>query len=254
MLRTRVIPVLLLQNGGLVKGEKFKKHKYVGDPINAVRIFNEKEVDELVFLDISATNNNRDPDYSLIEDMASEAFMPMAYGGGVKSSLQVERLFRSGVEKVIINSRFYVQPDFVRECSQIVGAQSIVVSMDVKRTLFGRYEVYAFNGSKNTEIDPITYARKAEEMGAGELILTSIDREGTNSGFDLDLIQQVANSVNIPLVAHGGASSLSDFKTAVTVARVSAVAAGSYFTFHGKHKAVLLTYPTYDELEKLFSG
>jgi len=253
MLRTRVMPVLLLEDGGLVKGEKFKKHKYVGDPVNAVRIFNEKEVDELVFLDISVTRNKREIDYGLIEDMASEAFMPIAYGGGVCSIRQVERLFRSGVEKVVINSHFSTDPGFIRECSIIAGSQSIVVSIDVKKSLLGRYEVYTHNGTKKTGDDPVAYAKRAESMGAGELILTSIDKEGSNKGFDLALIQSVTNSVEIPVVAHGGAGSLTDFKLAVSDTRASGVAAGSFFTFYGKHKAVLLTYPGYVELETLFN-
>lgn len=252
MLKTRVIPVLLLHDGGLVKGEKFKKHKYVGDPINAVRIFNEKEVDELAFLDISATANNREPDYRLIEDMASEAFMPIAYGGGVSSVSQVERLFRSGVEKVIINTQFFIQPQLVKDCSRIAGSQSIVVSIDVKKTLLGRYEVYTHSAMRKTGIDPVAYAKKAEAMGAGELVLTAIDREGTAKGYDLELIEQVSRAVNIPVIAQGGAASLADFNIAVRSAKASAVAAGAFFTFHGKHKAVLLTYPNYTDLEKLF--
>ena len=252
MLKTRVIPVLLFQDGSLVKGEKFKKHKYVGDPVNAVRIFNEKEVDELVLLDISATAGKRDPDYALIEDMASEAFMPMAYGGGIRSVSQVEKLFRCGVEKVIINSEFAVRPELIRDCSQVAGSQSIVVSIDVKKSLLGRYEVMTCNGKNRIGLDPVSYAVKAQEMGAGELVVTAIDREGTESGFDLELINQVASVVDIPVVAQGGAGRLSDLKEAVCSANASAVAVGSYFTFHGKHKAVLLTYPAYEELEELF--
>lgn len=252
MLKTRVIPVLLLQDGGLVKGEKFKKHKYVGDPINAVRIFNEKEVDELAFVDISATLEQRDPDYALIEDMASEAFMPIAYGGGVHSVRQVERLFRSGVEKIIINSEFSTQPQLIQDSSRIAGSQSIVVSIDVKKSLLGRYEVFTHNATRKTGEDPVTYARRAEDMGAGELILTAVDREGTGKGYDIELIEQVTRAVDIPVIAQGGAASLPDFQAAVHSAKASAVAAGAFFTFHGKHKAVLLTYPAYEELEKLF--
>ena len=252
MLKTRVIPVLLIQDGGLVKGENFHKHKYVGDPINAVRIFNEKEVDELVFLDISATVKNREPDYELIKDMASESFMPIAYGGGIRKVSQVERLFKLGVEKIIINSQFFLQPTFIKDCSGIAGSQSIVVSIDVKKSFFGRYEVYSHNATKKTGEDPVSYAKKAQEMGAGELILTSVDHEGIGIGYDLDLISQVARAVHIPVIAQGGAGSLVDFKSAVDLGHVSAVAAGAFFTFYGKHKAVLLTYPNYEELEKLF--
>lgn len=252
MLKVRVIPVLLLKNGGLVKGEKFKKHKYVGDPINAVRIFNEKEVDELVFIDISATAEKCEPDYDLIEDMATEAFMPIAYGGGITRVEQVERLFRSGVEKVIINSAFSTDSELITRCSRIAGSQSIVVSIDVKKNILGRYEVVSHNATKKIGMDVVAYAKRAQDMGAGELILTAVDREGTGKGFDTDLIAKVTGAVTIPVVVQGGASSLTDFRDAVIIGKASAVAAGDFFTFHGKHKAVLLTYPSYNELEKLF--
>lgn len=252
MLKVRVIPVLLLQDGGLVKGERFKRHKYVGDPINSVRIFNEKEVDELVFLDVSAGACRREPDYRLIEDMASEAFMPIAYGGGIASVAQVERLFRSGVEKVIINSQFFIRPELIQDCSRIAGSQSVVVSMDVKRSFWGKYEVYTHCATRKTGLDPVAYAKKAEAMGAGELMVTSIDREGTGKGYDLALVEEVSRAVDIPVIAQGGAASLTDFHLAVRSAKASAVAAGTFFTFHGKHKAVLLTYPGYSDLENIF--
>lgn len=252
MLKKRVIPVLLLQDGGLVKGEKFKRHKYVGDPINAVRIFNEKEVDELAFVDISVGVNCDEPDYELIGDMASEAFMPIAYGGGIRRVDQVEKLFRLGVEKVIINSEFHKNPALVKECSKIAGAQSIAVAIDVKKSLFGRYEVYINNGTQKTGICPIEYARNAQLNGAGEILLTAIDREGLGQGLDIGLIKQVTEVVDIPVIAQGGVGNLNHIKLAVEEAGASAVAAGSFFTFHGKHKAVLLTYPAYQELENLF--
>ncbi|AYA41578.1 imidazole glycerol phosphate synthase subunit HisF [Xenorhabdus nematophila] len=252
MLKTRVIPILLLQNGGLIKGEKFKKHKYVGDPINAVRIFNEKEVDELVFLDIGATLQNKTPDYSLIKDIASEAFMPIAYGGGINSPNHVECLFKSGIEKVVINTHFSLKPNFIREISDIAGSQSVVVSIDVKKSLFGNYEVYSHCGTRKTGYNPIDYALKAQDLGAGELVITSIDREGSGKGFDLALIQQVADAVDIPVIAQGGASNLNDLKIVICDTHASAVAAGTLFTFHGKHKAVLITYPERNILENLF--
>ncbi|MCZ2443342.1 MAG: AglZ/HisF2 family acetamidino modification protein [Flavobacteriales bacterium] len=251
MLKTRVIPILLLQNGGLVKGEKFKNHKYVGDPINAVRIFNEKEVDELAFLDISATLEKREPNYELIADIATEAFMPLAYGGGISSLTQIEKLFRLGVEKVIINSTSAKNTNLVKEASLIAGAQSIVVAIDVKKTLLGRYEVFTHNGTQKTALNPIEYALIVQEAGAGEIILTNIELEGTAKGYDLEIIEKVTQAVSIPVIAHGGAANLADFKQAVDIG-ASAVAAGSMFTFHGKHKAVLITYPSYTELENLF--
>lgn len=253
MLKKRVIPVLLVKDGALVKGIKFKKHKYVGDPINAVRIFNDKEVDELAFVDISNSGIARVPNYQLIEDMASEAFMPIAYGGGITRVDQVEKLFKLGVEKVIINSAFMSNPMLIKDCSSIAGAQSIVVSIDVKKSLLGRYEVLVNNGSKRTKFSPVEYARRAQEHGAGEILLTAIDREGTNSGPDLTLIKMISDAVEIPVIAQGGIGSLEHIREAVTESNASAVAAGSFFTFHGKHRAVLLTYPSYSQLEKLFT-
>lgn len=252
MLRTRVIPVLLLQEGGLVKGQQFKNHKYVGDPVNAVKIFNEKEVDELVFLDISATDENREPDFDLIADIASEAFMPFAYGGGVKTVGQVERLFSIGVEKAIVNTAAFLNPDMLKEAVKVAGSQSIVVSMDVKKTLFGGYEVYVKNGKTKTKLDPVTYAKQMQDYGVGELIVSSIDREGTGKGYDIKLLEMVSNAVDIPVVGLGGAGCVQDLADAKNQTAVSGIAAGDLFVFHGKHKAVLITYPRYSDLEKLF--
>jgi len=251
MLRTRVIPVLLLKGGGLVKGQQFKNHRYVGDPINAVKIFNEKEVDELVFLDISATKENREPDYELITDIASEAFMPFGYGGGITEVEQIEKLFSLGVEKIIINSTAFHKPQLITAAAKVSGSQSIIVSMDVKKSLFGSYEVYVQNGQVNTKQDPINYAKKMQDLGAGELIICSIDREGTEKGYDLKLLEMVSSAVDIPVVALGGAGQLQDFADVVKQTSISAVAAGDIFVFHGKHKAVLITYPKYSELEAL---
>lgn len=253
MLRTRVIPVLLLQEGGLVKGQQFKNHKYVGDPINAVKIFNEKEVDELVFLDISATPDNREPDFELIADIASEAFMPFGYGGGITSVQQIEKLFSIGVEKVIINTAAFKSPNLITEAASVSGNQSIVVSMDVKKSLFGSYEVYVNNGQTKTERDPVTYAKIMQDLGAGELIISSIDREGSAKGYDINLLDIVSNAVDIPVVGLGGAGCLQDLANAKNQTSVSGLAAGDIFVFHGKHKAVLITYPNYSELEKLFN-
>lgn len=251
MLRTRVIPVLLLQDGGLVKGQHFKNHRYVGDPINAVKIFNEKEVDELVFLDISATNQRTAPDYDLIADIASEAFMPFAYGGGIKSVSQIERLFSIGVEKAIINTAAFTNSRLISDASRVAGAQSIVVSIDVKKSLFGGYEVYVHNGQTKTNIDPVTYAKSMQDLGAGELIVCSIDREGTAKGYDLKLLDLVSTAVDIPVVGVGGVGSLQHLADAKNQTSVSALAAGDMFVFHGKHRAVLITYPKYSDLEQL---
>jgi len=251
MLSIRVIPTLLLRDNGLVKGVNFKNHKYVGDPINAVKIFNEKEVDEIVFLDISASPNQREPNFDLISDIASEAFMPFGYGGGVTNVRQIEQLFNLGVEKVIINTSAFTTPDLIKEASKVAGAQSIVVSMDVKKTLMGNYEVYTENGTCRTKIAPIDYARRMEDLGAGELILCAIGNEGIGKGYDLKLLDLVCSSVEIPVVALGGCGSLDDMAEAVGTGGASAVAAGNLFVFHGKLKAVLITYPKYAELTKV---
>lgn len=253
MLSTRVIPTLLIRDGGLVKGERFRKHKYVGDPINAVKIFNDKEVDELIFFDIEATKCRKEPNYELIKDIASQAFMPLGYGGGINSVEQIERILSIGIEKVVMNTALIENPSLITSASEKLGSQSIVVSIDAKRSMFGSYKTYTHSGAKANKLTPIELAKKAQALGAGELIITSIDREGTNSGYDLHLVKQVAASVDIPVVASGGSGKLEDFRFAAD-AGASAVAAGDMFTFHGKHKAVLITYPNYDNLNKLFKG
>ena len=253
MRRIRVIPVLLLQNGGLVKSVKFKNHTYVGDPLNAVKIFNEKEVDELVVLDISATSEKREPDIQFIKEIASEAFMPLGYGGGVSTMGQIKALVQAGVEKVILNTGAVKVPGLIKEAAAYVGSQSIVVSMDVRKNIWGKYSVFIENGTKNIHVDPIAYAKKMEADGAGEIMLMSIDRDGTFKGFDNELINLVSSAVNIPVIAAGGASTVEDFAKAVK-SGASAVSAGSLFVFQGSHRAVLISYPNQDVLkEKLFS-
>ena len=252
MLNTRVIPVLLLRDGGLVKGSQFQNHKYVGDPINAIKIYNEKEVDELIFLDISATRKGCDIDFDLIASMASEAFMPLGYGGGIHSVDQIRKLFSLGMEKVIINSSAFHDPTLISKASALAGAQSIVVSMDVKKTLLGGYEVYVENATRRTKINAVDYAKKMQDLGAGELIVCSINNEGTANGYDIKLLESVSSVVNIPVVALGGAGKIQDFVKVISKTDVSACAAGDLFTFYGKHKAVLITYPEYDEISKFF--
>lgn len=251
MLRTRIIPVLLLQNGGLVKGTQFKKHKYIGDPINAVKIFNEKEVDELFLIDISATQENRDPDYQAIGDIANEAFMPIAYGGGISRIEQLEKTISLGIEKVVINSAAFYTPNLIKDAVKLSGSQSIVISIDVKRALIGGYQVAVSNGRVKTKENPIEYAKRMQDLGAGELLLCSIDREGTAQGYDLTLLEAVSNAVDIPVVGLGGAGCLQDLADAKNETAVSGLAAGDLFVFHGKHKAVLITYPKYSDFEML---
>lgn len=248
----RVIPCLLLRGTGLVKTVKFADPKYVGDAINAVRIFNEKECDELIFLDITATPTGRGPNFDIIRDIASECFMPLCYGGGITSMTQIEQLFKLGCEKVSINSAIYTHQQLIREASQAFGSQSIVAGIDVKRSLLGKAAVYSHSGTQVQKILPQEHARRVQDLGAGEILLNSIDRDGTQKGYDLDLLREVASAVSIPVVACGGAGKLSDFRDAIN-AGASAVAAGSFFVFHGKHRAVLITYPRRSELLELFA-
>jgi cyclase len=250
MLRTRVIPCLLLKGQGLVKTVKFRNPKYVGDPINAVKIFNDKEVDELVFLDIEATVERRKPPIKLISDIASECFMPLAYGGGLRDLNDIKTIFNLGVEKVIINSYAIENSDFVKEASKRYGTQSIVVAVDVKRNAFGKYEVFSLGGRKKTKLNLVDHSKEMEELGAGEIFLNSIDRDGTMEGYDVVMIKRVTEAVSIPVIACGGAGRISDFTEAVRKGGASAVAAGSMFVFHGKHRAVLITYPLMKDLEE----
>jgi cyclase len=252
MKRVRIIPTLLIQKGGLVKSVRFKDHKYVGDPINAVKIFNDKEVDEIVILDISATAEKRQPNIKQIAEIASEAFMPLGYGGGITSLEQIKELISIGVEKVVLNSSAFSDPRLVSEGAKYIGSQSIVVSMDVKKNSWGKFRVYTQNGAKKTGMDPVSFARQMEAAGAGEILLNSIDREGTFEGYDLGLIQSVCSEVGIPVVASGGAGSVEDFARAIR-AGASASAAGSLFVFQRPHRAVLISYPTQAELnDKVF--
>jgi imidazole glycerol-phosphate synthase subunit HisF len=251
MKRIRVIPTLLVQGGGLVKSRKFKDHRYVGDPINAVKIFNEKEVDEIVLLDISARSEGRGPDLSMIKEIASEAFMPLGYGGGITKIDEIKELIAGGVEKVILNSSAYENLNLVSNAAKYVGSQSVVVSIDVKRNIWGKYRVFIKNGTKNIDVEPRSYAIEMERAGAGELLLNSIDRDGTFEGYDIELIKSVSSAVNIPVVALGGAASVDDFSIAVQ-SGASAVAAGSIFVFQRTHRAVLISYPSQKELKENF--
>jgi cyclase len=243
MNKTRVIPVLLLSGKGLVKTVKFKDPKYIGDPINSVRIFNEKEVDELVFLDVTATPKGSGPDFELLADIAGEAFMPMAYGGGITSIDQVRRIFSLGFEKVIINTAAYAAPQLIRDAVATYGSQSIVGCVDVQRKFFGRYELRSHSGKTRQSAGLIEHVHGLERLGIGELIVNSVDRDGTQSGYDLELLRQVTSTVDVPVVACGGASGIDDFVAAVELGGASAVAAGSLFVFVGSHRAVLINYP-----------
>jgi imidazole glycerol-phosphate synthase subunit HisF len=252
MLRNRVIPCLLMLNGGLVKTVQFKDPKYVGDPINAVHIFNDKEVDEMVFLDIGATPGGKGPDFDLLADIAGEAFMPFGYGGGITNLDQIRRLYALGVEKVILNTAAATNPRLVEQAAELAGRSGVVVSIDAKRNWRGKYTVFIRGGREAWQQDPVTHARAMESAGAGEILINAIDRDGTMAGYDLELIHDVAAAVSVPVVAAGGAGELRHFREAVDHG-AAGVAAGSMFVFHGKHRAVLITYPTYDQLERLFA-
>lgn len=245
-----MIPALLLKNDGLVKTVRFKDPTYVGDPINAVKIFNDKEVDELLFIDIEATKKKRKPNFELVSRISREAFMPFGYGGGVRNLEDMSKLFRLGVEKVSLNSYATENPDFIEEASHTFGSQSVVASIDVKKDGFGEYRVFDYRSHTTTKLDPVEFAILMEKKGAGEILLNSVDRDGTFDGYDIDIMKQVTQSVRIPVIALGGAGKLEDFREAVKIGGASAVAAGSFFVFHGRHRAVLITYPKRDELKK----
>jgi cyclase len=255
MLRPRIIPCLLLHNGGLVKTVNFSAPKYVGDPLNAVRIFNEKEVDELVVLDIDASAKMKEPDYKLISDLARECRMPLCYGGGIKTPQQVEKIISLGVEKVAISSSAIDNPDLISDSARRVGNQSIVVVLDVKKTgtFQKRYEIFTQNGSNATGMNPIEFAKKVESLGAGEIVINSIDQDGTMKGYDLKLIDQIRNVLSVPLTVMGGAGNLTDFSVLFNRYGIIGAAAGSIFVFKGKYRAVLIQYPVRLEKEKLFS-
>ena len=252
MLRSRAIPCLLLKGQGLVKTVKFKDPKYVGDPINAIKIFNEKEVDELALLDITASSEGRGPSFKVIEEVASECFMPLAYGGGIRTIEDIRKIVSMGVEKVVLNTAAINNPGLIAAASQEIGSQSVVASIDVRRKLFGGYEVVGGRGRVRTGLDPLAFARSLADKGAGEILLNSVDRDGTQQGYDTDLIKHVAGGVAVPVIAAGGAGSLQDLAQAIKVGGAAAAAAGSLFIFHGPHRAVLISYPSYDDLRAVF--
>lgn len=255
MLRPRIIPCLLIKNGGLVKTVRFDNSKYVGDPINAVRIFNEKEVDELIVADIDATVQNREPDYTLIRKLAAECRMPLCYSGGVKTPEQVERIISLGVEKVAVSSAAVQDVRLVSESAKRVGNQSLVVVMDVKRSgLFRKYEVFTHNGKRGTGLNPVEFAKRAEATGAGEILINSIEHDGEMKGYDLELIDMVRGAVNVPLSALGGAGSLEDIAELIRHQGIIGAAAGSLFVFKGKYRAVLINYPSRQEKDLLISS
>ncbi|MBM7419185.1 MULTISPECIES: AglZ/HisF2 family acetamidino modification protein [Chryseobacterium] len=251
MLRPRIIPSLLIQDNGLVKTVNFKNPKYVGDPINAVKIFNEKEVDELAIFDIDATTKGLEPNYSLIERIANQSRMPLCYGGGVKTVEQAQKIFGLGIEKIALSSSVLQNPDLITQIADRVGAQSVIVVLDVKKKLLGGYEVYTHNGKKSTGINPFKFIEQAQELGAGEIVINSIDQDGVMKGYDMSLIEKAREKTSLPMTVLGGAGSLEDIKKVIDKHKIIGVAAGSLFVFKGKYKAVLINYPTKDEKENL---
>ena len=251
MKRVRVIPVLLLAQSGMVKTERFAKPRYLGDPINAVKIFNEKRADELILLDIEATAKGR-IEFDWVSDIVSEAFMPIGYGGGITSVAQAAELFKRGVEKVVINTAAAETTDLISDIAARYGNQAVVVSIDVKKNFWKKNRVYIRGGRKVAAGSAAELARRYRDAGAGEIILTSIDREGTIDGYDLALLESVAQAVDIPVVANGGAGSVRDFERAVVEGRCSAVAASSMFVFAKKGEGMLISYPTENELKEQF--
>jgi cyclase len=248
--RKRVIPVLLLNGEGLVKTVRFKNPKYVGDAVNSVKIFNDKEVDEIAIIDITPLNTRTEPNFELLKDITSECFSPLSYGGKIRSISQIRKILSIGVEKVIINSAAIEDPEFLHKACLEFGSSTIVGSIDVKKDIFGRSRVYTSNGRKNTGRTPLEVIKQFEECGVGEILLNSIDRDGTRMGFDLEVINTLSNSVAVPVIACGGANTVDDFILALKNG-ASAVAAGSKFVFTGKHNAVLITYLSEDENKKL---
>ncbi len=251
MILPRIIPCLLLLHKGLVKTVMFKDPKYLGDPINIVRIFNDKEVDELVFLDISATVENRPPSFDLLRNITSECFMPLGYGGGIKSIEDIRNLLAIGIEKVILNTSAIEKPALIRSAADYAGSSSVVVSMDVKRKRIDGYEVMSHSGKRGTGLDPVSHAVEVEQLGAGEILLNSIDRDGTMQGYDLELVRQVSEAVSIPVVACGGAGKIQDLADVIRLGGASGAAAGSLFVFQGPLRGVLISYPLPEQLRTL---
>lgn len=252
MLKHRVIPCLLLQNGGLVKTMKFTNPKYIGDPINAIRIFNAKEVDEIMVLDITASKEQKEPNYELIEQFAGELFMPLCYGGGIRNLDQAKRLFSMGVEKICLQTAVLTDLNLITQLSDQFGNQSVLISIDVKKNWRGKYQMYSSALGKLMAQPWMDFLQEAVAAGAGEVVINAVDRDGMMQGMEIDLIHEASSAISVPLIAVGGVGSLADIKAA-TDAGASAVSAGAFFVFQGPHRAVLITYPQYQELTKLFN-
>ncbi|MFO7526787.1 MAG: AglZ/HisF2 family acetamidino modification protein [Ignavibacteriaceae bacterium] len=252
MFLPRVIPVLLLKGKGLVKTVRFKDPKYIGDPINAVKIFNDKKADELVFLDINASKENRLISLDFVHKVGDEANMPFAVGGGIKTLQDIRSILENGAEKVVINTATFENPEFIKKTVDAFGSSTITVCLDVKKNFFGKYNLVYKRGAKKAKDDPVEFAHMMEEYGAGEIVIQSVERDGTYEGYDIELIKLISKAVTIPVMALGGASKYDDFNSAVKEGYASAVAAGSIFVYHGPRKAVLISFPTKSEIVEIF--
>lgn len=252
MFRPRIIPVLLMRNKGLVKTVRFSSPTYIGDPMNAIRIFNEMQSDELIFLDITATCEKRTPDPQLIQKISDEAFMPFAVGGGIHTFEQAKAMIQSGAEKVIFNTAFYHAPDVIKQTVETFGSQSVILSLDIKKTWLGSKRVFVKNASVNTHLTPVEAAIQGEKLGVGEIMIQTVEKDGMMNGYDLALIKEIAESVSIPVIACSGAGNLSDMKKAIE-AGASAAAAGSIFVYQGPRRGILINYPSQEELNSLFA-
>lgn len=250
MLNNRIIPCLQLIGDSLVKKVKFDKHSYIGDPINTVRIFNELEVDELCFLDISATTEKRKPNLKILKEIANECFMPLSYGGGIENIQTVHEILSIGFEKIILNTSAYENPELIKEIVKHFGSQSLIISIDIKKNIFGKYSMYTNCGKVKQKISPIEWSKVAENFGAGELLVTSMDREGTWQGYDIEILNEIADSVNIPVIANGGAGNVDHMVDVFENTKVAAVAAGSMLVYQAKGLGVLVNFPDKKKLEK----
>jgi cyclase len=251
MLKTRIIPCLQLLEHSLVKTVQFKKYGYIGDPFNTVRIFNELEVDELCILDIRCTIQQRTPDLKILSEIADECFMPLSYGGGIRDAELAMKILSIGFEKIVINTAAIDNPDLISEIATRSGSQSIIVSIDVKKSFFGKYEIFSRDGTKKTRLDPVAWAKFAESAGAGELLLSSMDRDGTWKGFDIEITRQISEAVSIPVIANGGAGGIPDIQKAIHKGKASAVALGSMVVYQKKGMGVLVNFPDRQILESV---
>lgn len=254
MVLNRAIPCLLLDKDGLYKTVQFKKPIYVGDPINAVKIFNEKEVDELMILDFTASKEKREPNFELLKQIASECFMPLAYGGGISKYEHAAKLFEIGIEKIVLNQNAIENPTLINEIASVYGNQSVIVSLDIKKNLFGKYTIYTLNGSKKVGDDVVIKAKEIEKLGAGELLITNIDKEGTWNGYDIELTKLISENVNIPIIANGGCGNVDHISEAIKLGKASAVAVGSMAVFQKKGMGVLISFPSSTEIENVLKN